>query len=73
MHFENIIKSLFTTLIGIVAMSLALYGWYLDELTDWQGGALGIIGFALLFMRDQIPGFLKKFAGLALNKFSGKN
>lgn len=72
MNIENIIKGFFTTILGIVIMSAASYGWYVDHLTDWQGGGFGTIGFALLFMRDQIPAFISKFATAALEKFTGK-
>lgn len=60
-HGENVIKGLFTSLLGCVIMSAASYGWWIDHLTDLQGAIFGTIGFALLFMRDQIPAFISRF------------
>lgn len=72
MNMENIIKGIFTTILGIAIMSAASYGWWVEHLTDWQAGTFGTIGFALLFMRDQIPAFISRFAQGALDKFTGK-
>jgi TRAP-type uncharacterized transport system fused permease subunit len=60
MKFENVIKSVFTTLLGCVMMGVGFYGWYTDNLTDWQAVGSGVAGFALLFMRDQIPDFIRR-------------
>jgi TRAP-type uncharacterized transport system fused permease subunit len=70
MNYENIIKSWFTTILGCIAMGLSLFGWWFDQLTDWQGVALFIIGFALLFMRDKISGMIEQVIAAAINKFS---
>lgn len=72
MKFENILKGFFTTLIGAVMMGLALYSWYMGESTDWQAGGLGIIGFAMLWMRDQIPGWIQQFFTAIIEKFKNK-
>lgn len=72
MNLENIIKGIFTTILGIVIMCAASYGWWVEHLTDWQAGGFGITGFALLFMRDQIPQWIGRFASAALEKFTGK-
>lgn len=68
---DNFIKGPLTSLLGLVAMGAAGFGWWLDHLTDWQAGVLGIVGFALIFMRDQIPGFLTQFFQAILKKFGG--
>lgn len=72
MNFENIFKSIVTTLIGAVIMGSAYYGWYTDHMTDWQAGGAGIVGFALLWMRDQIPAFISQFVKATIGKFIGK-
>lgn len=72
MNKENLIKSWFTSLIGAVAMSLALFGWWYDQLTDWQGIALFSIGFMLLWMKDKISAFIEETFKVALNKYSKK-
>lgn len=69
MKWENILKGIFTTLIGAAAMAYSLYGWSKDELTNWQAGGLAMIGFSLLWIRDDIAGFIKRFADAALTKF----
>jgi hypothetical protein len=71
MQFENIFKSILTTLLGAAMMGMAFYGWYTDWLTDWQGAGAGISGFALLFMRDKLPEFIGRFANALLSKFTG--
>lgn len=68
---DNFIKGPLTSLLGLVAMIVAGYGWWQDQLTDWQAGGFGTIGFALLFMRDQIPGFITQFVKAVLKKFGG--
>jgi TRAP-type uncharacterized transport system fused permease subunit len=68
---ENVIKQIWTTILGLVGMSLALYGWWEGTLTTWEAGGLATIGFALLFMRDEIPGFIKMFINAAIKKFKG--
>lgn len=67
-HLQNIVKGIFTSIIGLVAMSAAGYGWWTDHLTDWQAGGLAIIGFALLFMTDKIPTFIDQFVQAVLKK-----
>lgn len=72
MNIENIFKNIITTIIGAVIMASAYYGWWNDHLTDWQAGGAGITGFALLWMRDQIPNFIGQFVQGIINRFSGK-
>lgn len=69
---DNFIKGPLTSLIGLACMCAALFGWWTDWLTDWQGGGLGIIGFALLFMRDKLPDFISQFFTAIISKFSNK-
>lgn len=65
---EYVIKGIFTTILGCIAMAVALYGFLWVEpfgpgsanLTPWTALIIGSIGFALLFMRDAIPGFITK-------------
>ena len=71
--FDNFIKGPLTSIIGLIVMCAAGYGWYTDHLTNWEGGGAGIVGFALLFMRDKIPGFITEFFKSLLSKFGGGN
>lgn len=69
---DNFIKGPLTSILGLVLMAAAGYGWYTEWLTDLQGAGGGIVGFALLFMRDKLPVFLSSlFTGL-IEKFTGK-
>jgi hypothetical protein len=70
MHYENILKGIITTLIGALAMCAAFAGWFIGYLNNWEGGGLGIIGFMLLFMTDDIKTYVRKFGDALINKFS---
>jgi len=56
---------------GLVIMCIAFYGWWIEGWTEWEGGVVGIIGFALLWMRDKIPGYIERFINAVLSKFGG--
>lgn len=53
-HWENTIKGLFTTVIGMVLMVLAVYGWWEDHVSDTQAIVIGVAGFALMFLRVKL-------------------
>ena len=58
---ENAVKSWFTTFLGITIMGACFYGWFhTKNLSDMQALSGGIAGFALMFMRDALPGFITK-------------
>ena len=71
-YIDNFIKGPLTSVLGLILMCAAGYGWWTDELTDWQAGGAGIVGFALLFMRDKLPDFISRFFTALIEKFSGK-
>lgn len=62
---ENFIKGPVMTLFGLALMVLAAYGWWVDYLTDAEASGLGVIGFALCFLKtkldDLVTEWLKKF------------
>ena len=70
---ENFIKGPLTSLLGLIMMAAAAFGWYIDYLTDWQGIGAGIAGFVLIGMRDKLPDFISQFFKVLLDKFSGKS
>jgi TRAP-type uncharacterized transport system fused permease subunit len=70
--YESIFKSWFTSVIGAIAITLSLFGWWYDKLSDFQGVALFIIGFGLLWMRDKISVLIEDAVKAAINKYSGK-
>lgn len=63
LKLENIIKGLFTTLLGIAAMCYAGYGWHVEWLTDWQATSIATVGFCLMFLRVKIEETLTKILG----------
>jgi hypothetical protein len=72
MTFENVVKSWFTTLLGIAIMVVALYSWYNDQLSDYQALGAGIVGFAMMWMRDIISRKLVEFFSVIIEKFKSK-
>lgn len=69
---DGFIKGPLTSILGLLIMCASAYGWWTDYLTDWQGGMFGVIGFALLWMRDVIPTWITQFVNSVLDKFSTK-
>jgi hypothetical protein len=69
---ENIIKSWFTTLLGIAIMGFSFYGWYTEWLTDYQGGGAGIAGFAIMWMRDTISKKLEELFSAIIDRIRNK-
>lgn len=72
MGFENVVKGLLTSILGAVMMGSAYYGWWSDGMSDWQAAVVGIIGFALLWMRDEIPAFIKEIGKAFIDRFKSK-
>jgi TRAP-type uncharacterized transport system fused permease subunit len=66
---ENIYKSWFTSLLGAVAMVLAIYGWWMNRSTNLESIFLAACGFALLYMRDKISTWIEQAFKLLMNKF----
>jgi hypothetical protein len=68
-HPKNTFKDRYTTGFGCVLMLAAFYGFVRPEpfgsgsaqLSGTVALIMGCIGFACLFMRDQIPEFIKNF------------
>ena len=69
MKFENFLKGLFTTLVGIALMIISIYEYLTGEDGLMQTGLIMVAGFALLFMRDKISDFISELAKRALNKW----
>lgn len=58
---DNILKGPLTSILGVAIMGLATYAMYVGTLTvKWEGSILFILGFCLLFMKDQLPSLIKK-------------
>lgn len=80
MKFENFIKGIITTLLGLAMMGYSFYGWYFptpeDQLKNWEAIVLGCIGFSLCWLRLKIEETLSKLLGdlpaMVWDKFFGK-
>lgn len=70
MKIENFFKGPLTTLIGFIAMITAGYLWFSGQISDWKAGAAVLVGFALMFMRDQVPGMITQAVKAILGRFS---
>lgn len=68
LHVQNIIKGIFTSVIGAGVICLAGYGWWIDHLSDWQAGIFAFIGCILFLTPDKIPSFVDQFVQTLLNK-----
>jgi len=66
---ENFIKGPLTSLLGLVIMCVACYGWYMDSLNDWQSIIALTVGFSLLFMKDKLPEYVGSFFKGVIGKF----
>jgi len=67
--WENLVKGVFTSALGMVLMIGAGYGYWNHHLNEWPAGVIGMIGFSLLWIRDQIGGFISQFVSSVLKKF----
>lgn len=70
---ENVLKSWFTTLLGAAVMVLAIYEYWIDDnMTIAQAGIMFAAGFALMWMRDSISGWIGQLFGVLVEKIKGK-
>jgi hypothetical protein len=72
MNFENVFKSWLSTLIGAVIMCVGFYGWYMDDLSDWQAIGCGLAGFALFGMRENLSSYVGQLFQVLIDKFKSK-
>lgn len=68
MKIENFIKGPMTTLLGFLLMCTAALAWFtkidlINEITDIQAGGCFGLGVALVFMKDELPGFIRRWVG----------
>lgn len=68
--FENWLKGLVTTLLGLGLMVGAAYEWWIDYFTDWQAIAAGSIGFMLVYARTKIDDLIQEAIKKLIEKFT---
>jgi hypothetical protein len=67
--YESVIKAWFTSLLGAISMTLAIYGWWTGQSTNLESIIAAACGFALLYMRDKISTWIEEAFKLLMNKF----
>ena len=71
MGFKNIVTGWFTTLLGMVLMTVSVYAWWEDD-SWWQIGAPFVGGFILISMQDKLSDFLNNLLGVILQAIKEK-
>ncbi len=75
MKYIKQLRILFAFLFGAALMIYAFYGWYQDEIKDWQALILGTIGFVFMYMPDKLQEIvsknLSKIFNLTIGRFFG--
>lgn len=69
---ENFIKGPLMSFFAFAIMVAIGYGWWIGTVTDAQGVFGGIAGFALLFMRDDLPKYISRLFNALIERFTGK-
>lgn len=61
MKLTNFLKGPLSSILGIVIMAASIFA-VIDSRIEvmWEGAIVFALGFMLLFMRDEIPGFIKR-------------
>lgn len=69
---ENIIKGPLTSIAAFIFGCALGYGWWIGTVTDVQAIIGGIAVFALIWMRDTLPGYIGQFFIAVIEKVTGK-
>ena len=73
-HTENVGKNIVTTVIGCVLMTISAIAicmnWFFEfeEIPVSQVAIVGLVGFALLFMRDKVSSYIDVFVKKKIEK-----
>lgn len=73
-HTENVGKNVVTTIIGCILMTISAIAiclnWFFDlkEVPVLQVAIVGVVGFALLFMRDKVSSYIDVFVKKKIDK-----
>lgn len=67
----------FAFLFGAALMVYAFYGWYKEEIDDWQAIIVGLIGFVFMYIPDKLQEIVSKGLGkvfsLTIGRFFGNS
>lgn len=71
-RIDNFIKGPLMSIFAFIVMVAVGYGWWIGIVTDSQGIFGGIAGFALLFMRDDLPRYIGRLFSALIERITGK-
>lgn len=57
---------------GVVLLSYAFWGWYQDEIDNWQSLIVGLIGFVFMYMPDKLQDVVSKSITKVFNLTIGR-
>lgn len=66
---EHVVKSWFTTLAGMVLITLSIYFWSLDQISDAGAISAGLVGFVFIWIKDKLSGWIEEIFRAWLKKF----
>lgn len=70
MNFNNILRGIITTVLGLILAIGAMYGYWQDMIEIWpEGCGIFAVALLLLLMPDDIRGFFLKIGNGLLAKF----
>jgi hypothetical protein len=70
---ENFIKGPLMSLFAFLVMVAVAYAWYIGYATDVQAIFGEMFGFALLFMRDDLPKYIGRFFSALISRIFNKD
>jgi hypothetical protein len=60
-NIDNFLKGPMTSLLGFSVMVASVIFWFMDKIETEHAAGASAVGFVLLFMKDQMPGFISKW------------
>lgn len=57
---DRIIKGYLMPIFGFAIMVMAAFAWWSDEVNDMTAGIVATIGFAIVYMRNSLPTYIRK-------------
>lgn len=62
----------FAFLFGAAMLSYSFYGWYQEEIDNWQALILGLIGFVFMYIPDKLQEVVSKSIARIFNLTIGR-
>lgn len=73
----NSARIAFAFIFGAVQMGYSFWGWYKEEIDDWQAIIVGLIGFVFMYIPDKLQEIVSKGLGkvfsLTIGRFFGNS